>query len=156
MSKKLSKEQWAMARVYSFLDGNPKHDEDLRDNKDDESLKGSGDQPRKKLANHLKALGIEPQKYLMEARRKAKAAGLPSELLDWASDATHKFEILDETGHTTAFGAAGMGDHILYTLLKDPTAGKHRKAYLARARKIPGDWKKSKYSANSLAIRVLW
>jgi hypothetical protein len=30
MSKKLSKEQWAMARVYSFLDGNPKHDQDLR------------------------------------------------------------------------------------------------------------------------------
>ena len=26
---KLSKEQWAMARVYSFLDGNPKHDQDL-------------------------------------------------------------------------------------------------------------------------------
>lgn len=30
MSKKLSKEQWAAARVYSFLDGNPKHDQDLR------------------------------------------------------------------------------------------------------------------------------
>jgi hypothetical protein len=30
MSFKLSKEQWAMARVYSFLDGNPKHDNDLR------------------------------------------------------------------------------------------------------------------------------
>jgi hypothetical protein len=30
MSQKLSKEQWAMARVYSFLDGNPKHDDDLR------------------------------------------------------------------------------------------------------------------------------
>lgn len=30
MSAKLSKEQWAMARVYSFLDGNPKHDTDLR------------------------------------------------------------------------------------------------------------------------------
>jgi len=27
---KLSKEQWAMARVYSFLDGNPNHDTDLR------------------------------------------------------------------------------------------------------------------------------
>ena len=26
---KLSKEQWAMARVYSFLDNNPKHDQDL-------------------------------------------------------------------------------------------------------------------------------
>jgi hypothetical protein len=31
MSQKLSKEQWAMARVYSFLDGNPKHDTDLRE-----------------------------------------------------------------------------------------------------------------------------
>jgi len=30
MALKLSKEQWAMARVYSFLDGNPKHDNDLR------------------------------------------------------------------------------------------------------------------------------
>ena len=30
MSMKLSKEQWAMARVYSFLDNNPKHDNDLR------------------------------------------------------------------------------------------------------------------------------
>jgi hypothetical protein len=30
---KLSKEQWAMARVYSFLDGNPAHDNDLRKNK---------------------------------------------------------------------------------------------------------------------------
>ena len=30
MSKKLSKEQWGMARVYSFLDSNPSHDQDLR------------------------------------------------------------------------------------------------------------------------------
>jgi hypothetical protein len=30
LSKKLSKEQWAMARVYSFVDGNKKHDADLR------------------------------------------------------------------------------------------------------------------------------
>jgi hypothetical protein len=27
---KLSPQQWAMARVYSFIDGNPKHDNDLR------------------------------------------------------------------------------------------------------------------------------
>jgi hypothetical protein len=30
MSLKLSPQQWAMARVYSFLDNNPKHDADLR------------------------------------------------------------------------------------------------------------------------------
>jgi hypothetical protein len=33
MSKKLSPQHWAMARVYSFLDGNPKHDNDLRKGK---------------------------------------------------------------------------------------------------------------------------
>ena len=31
-SKKLSKENWAFARVYSYLDGNPSHDNDLRKN----------------------------------------------------------------------------------------------------------------------------
>jgi hypothetical protein len=30
LSKKLSKQQWSMARVYSFLAGNKKHDNDLR------------------------------------------------------------------------------------------------------------------------------
>ncbi len=30
MMFKLSKEQWGMARVYSFIDGNPNHDTDLR------------------------------------------------------------------------------------------------------------------------------
>jgi hypothetical protein len=30
MSERLSKQQWAYARVYSFLDHNPKHDNDLR------------------------------------------------------------------------------------------------------------------------------
>lgn len=30
MSMKLSKEQWAYARVYSFLNGSKKHDMDLR------------------------------------------------------------------------------------------------------------------------------
>ena len=32
MSAKLSKEAWAMSRVFSFIDGNPKHDNDLRRN----------------------------------------------------------------------------------------------------------------------------
>jgi hypothetical protein len=30
MSMKLSKEQWARARLWSFIDLNPKHDNDLR------------------------------------------------------------------------------------------------------------------------------
>jgi hypothetical protein len=31
MSMKLSPQQWAYARVFSFIDGNPKHDNDLRE-----------------------------------------------------------------------------------------------------------------------------
>jgi len=32
MAYKLSAQQWSRARVFSFLDGNPKHDNDLRKN----------------------------------------------------------------------------------------------------------------------------
>lgn len=31
MSEKLSVQQWSMARVYSYLDHNPKHDQDLHE-----------------------------------------------------------------------------------------------------------------------------
>jgi hypothetical protein len=40
MSQKLSKEQWAMARVYSFIDDNPKHDNDLRLSKNTSIIQG--------------------------------------------------------------------------------------------------------------------
>jgi hypothetical protein len=54
MSKKLSKEQWAMARVYSFINGNPKHDNDLR-------LKGGV-----KTAENLQNLSEEIESLLWE------------------------------------------------------------------------------------------
>lgn len=31
MNQRLSKEQWAYARCYSYLDSNPKHDQDLHE-----------------------------------------------------------------------------------------------------------------------------
>jgi hypothetical protein len=31
MNQRLSKQQWAMARTYSYLDSNPKHDQDLHE-----------------------------------------------------------------------------------------------------------------------------
>jgi hypothetical protein len=104
----------------------------------------------------LDKLGIQPVEYLAEARRKAKAAGLAYKLLGFADDNTHKLQIPDATGKLVAFGSAGMGDYILYRLLDDPSADEHRKSYRARATKIRGAWKKSPYSANSLAIAVLW
>ena len=115
-----------------------------------------GARPHHKFEKHLISYGISPDVYLNHARLKAKKAGLQWNHLGFADDEKHKLTIPNEAGHLVSFGSAGMGDHILYTLLKDPKAGQHRSSYLARATKIKGDWKKSPYSANSLAIKVLW
>ena len=64
--------------------------------------------------------------------------------------------IYDDDGNVRRFGSAKNNDFLIYTLLKDPTAYSHRKSYLARATKIKGDWKKDKFSPNSLAISILW
>ena len=48
------------------------------------------------------------------------------------------------------FGQLGYQD---YTRHKDNT---RRRSYLARSRKIRGDWKRNKYSPNNLSIHILW
>ena len=77
MKKKLSKEQWAWARVYSFLDGNPKHDNDLRANKKKTgkgscceecekntggTMCGGGDPARPRLKGGVKTLATDDDK----------------------------------------------------------------------------------------------
>lgn len=117
---------------------------------------GSGKgKAKNKFVVELESEGIAPAKYLAEAQKKAKKAGLDWKCLTWATDGKHKLEVPHE-GKVVRFGAAGMGDHIFYKLAGDPTADSHRKAYRARATKINGDWASNKYSPNSLAIAVLW
>ena len=55
MSMKLSPEQWAMARVYSFLDGNPKHDNDLRTGI--VNNRGYAEKTHTKVNSHIKIAG---------------------------------------------------------------------------------------------------
>jgi hypothetical protein len=94
--------------------------------------------------------------FLAAARRKAKAAGLAWQTLRRSSKTGKKLQITSPAGKTVHFGAAGMGDHIHYTLAKDPKADEHRRRYRARAEKIRGSWAADKYSPNSLALAVLW
>ena len=61
-----------------------------------------------------------------------------------------KYMILDDKGHWVHFGAIHYQD---YTRHKDKT---RRKSYLARATHIRGKWKANKFSANRLAISLLW
>lgn len=62
-----------------------------------------------------------------------------------------KYKICDKTNKKWVhFGAIGYQD---FTRHKNK---KRRKNYLNRASRIKGDWKKNKYSANNLAMHVLW
>jgi hypothetical protein len=130
MSQKLSKEQWAMARVYSFIDGNPKHDTDLR--------------------------GGASSAYLRKARANAKAYGLDPKKLK-LGDGKHKFSYdgvgfgLKSYNDFLLLSAEEKAGRV-----PKGTAEKKRKQYRARAEKIKGDWKENKISPNNLAIHILW
>jgi hypothetical protein len=147
MSKKLSKEQWAWARLYSFLDGNPKHDNDLRANK--EKI-GGGEAYETSAA------------YLKEAKRRAKAHGYDPTKLEFAKDGTHKLQLTTPEGKTVKFGRAGYGDHLIWRHREmlgqapEGTAEKKRQTFHKSHLAMKGKWKDDKYSPNWLAIRVLW
>ena len=94
--------------------------------------------------------------YLRKARANAKAYGLDPKKLK-LGDGKHKLEY-DGTG----FGLKSYKDFLLLSdeekagKIPVGTAEKKRKAYLARATKIKGDWKDNKVSPNNLAIHILW
>ena len=61
-----------------------------------------------------------------------------------------KYMVTTPDGKIVHFGQLGYAD---FTKHKNKT---RRKNYLARSRKIRGNWKSNKYSANNLAINLLW
>ncbi len=61
-----------------------------------------------------------------------------------------KYMVKTPDGKIVHFGQMGYED---FTKHKNKT---RRKNYLTRSSRIRGDWKENKYSANNLAIRLLW
>jgi len=61
-----------------------------------------------------------------------------------------KYMIIGLNGKAVHFGQIGYED---YTKHND---NERKKAYLARATKIKGNWKDDPYSPNSLSINLLW
>ena len=94
--------------------------------------------------------------YLRKARANAKAYGLDPKKLTMG-EGKHKLSY-DGIG----FGLKNYNDFLLLSAeekagrVPKGTAEKKRKAYLARATKIKGDWKQNKVSPNNLAIHILW
>jgi len=84
-----------------------------------------------------------------EVRRKfQKYKGSDDAKLELSEKKDKKYKVIHD-GKTTHFGST-MED---YTKHKDEI---RRKSYLARAQGIKGNWKSNKYSANNLAIYLLW
>ena len=61
-----------------------------------------------------------------------------------------KYMVTTPDGKIVHFGQLGYAD---FTKHKNKT---RRKNYLARSRKIRGNWKSDKYSPNNLSIHLLW
>ena len=112
------------------------------------------------FAAQLKRAGISPSAYLKEVKRRAKKHQYPK--VEFATDGDHKLIATDKDGKVTSFGKVGYGDHIIYSHLeaagKVPagTAAMKQSVFHKSHSKIKGDWKKDAYSANNLALRILW
>jgi hypothetical protein len=117
---------------------------------------GQGKELPNKLALQLKMVGITPKAYMKAARAAAKANGYDPRALEFSDDGKAKFMIYDDEGKLHRFGRVGYMDFILYSHIHKEGAEKKRKAYLARATKIKGNWKDDKFSPNNLAINILW
>ena len=77
-----------------------------------------------------------------------KYKGNDDAILELSEKKDKKYKVIVD-GKTVHFGST-MPD---YTLHGSKT---RQKSYLARAKGIKGDWKSNKYSANNLAINLLW
>jgi hypothetical protein len=114
------------------------------------------------IIEQLKKLKIPKTKYLKAIRNAGRKAGYAEKDIFLADDGKHKIMVKTPTGEVRYAGLAGSSDFHIWNILEEQkrvlegTADKYRKAYLARATKIKGDWKKDKFSSNSIAINIVW
>jgi hypothetical protein len=125
-------------------------------------MAGTATRGNPKFEAQLRKAGIEPSAYLEEARRRAKIHHYPYKLLGFASDGIHKLAIPDENGRVVSFGRVGYGDHLIYSHMEKAgsvasgTADKKQSVFHKSHSKIKGDWKSNPFSANNLALKILW
>ena len=131
----------------------PKPETEPEPESEPEPDRGSG---RNKWFEQIRSFGLTPTAYLKKAKQFAKKAGYNPKHLTLAEDGKHKLSMKQPDGSNVFFGSVGNGDFILWSKQNQMDGQKKRKAYLARATKIKGDWKDNKFSKNTLAISILW
>ncbi len=87
---------------------------------------------------------------LRNVARMAIAEGYDTSRIFPPTQQGKKLSYLTPDGRVVNFG------NIAYESYDSHTDKQRRRRYLARARNIRGDWQNDPYSANNLAIRILW
>jgi hypothetical protein len=125
-------------------------------------MQGAGIRIHPKFRAQLRKAGISPEAYLQVAREAADKAGYDPRALEFSDTDDKKLRIWDDEGKPVHFGAVGYGDFHIWSFLesegKVPSgqALKKRNVFQRSHSKIKGDWKKDKFSPNSLALSILW
>jgi hypothetical protein len=93
--------------------------------------------------------------YLASAKRRASANGYDPRALDLARDGTHKLVYQSPMGKVK-FGRLGYGDHIYYSKFEPEIAEQKRNTFQKSHGAISRIHNLGKYSANELALNILW
>jgi len=134
--------------------------EDLRQSGLSNIQTGSGVKGTK-FYEELRSYGINPEDYLKQMKKWAKASGYDDKQLDFANNDVHKLRIMTEQG-TKRFGRVGYKDYYIYRHLekKKEVEKGYSKIMRDRFRKSHGAISKKgnlgRNSANELSIRILW
>jgi hypothetical protein len=110
----------------------------------------------------LKSIGFRPTDYLRQVRRKAREAGYDPDSVLFSDKAEKKLVLVAPDGRRVYFGATGYGDHLIYLFLESEgfvepgTAAKKRRTFQRSHRAMRGSWRTNPYSANRLALDLLW
>ncbi len=110
----------------------------------------------------LKSIGFQPSLYLRQVRRKAREAGYDPSSVSFSDKKKHKLVLVTPEGKRVYFGATGYGDHLIYLFLEaggfvpKGTASTKRRVFQTSHSAIKGKWRTNPYSANRLALDLLW
>ncbi len=117
--------------------------------------------------NHLEEIGYPPNDYLNKVKAIAKKHGYDPTKIEFSDDNIHKLQITTPDNKIVRFGANLYGDYHLWTYLYEK--GIVKKSFAERKKKIfnrshgqmqkiveERHGKKLPYSANQLALTLLW
>lgn len=95
------------------------------------------------------------QQFLRDAKRVASSRGYNPDALELAKDGEHKLTYHSPEG-IKHFGRIGYGDFLYYKRFEPEIANDKRRRFRASHGAMSKKYQLGKYSANELAINILW